>query len=68
MAANGKPHGTSFGHDKASDTEGPAWADGLKQLYDNVVDEPIPDTFKDLLAQLDADDGKAGSSGEEGNQ
>ncbi len=38
--------------------DGPAWADGLKQLYDDVVDEPLPDAFKDLLAQLDeTDDG-----------
>ncbi|MEP3421434.1 MAG: NepR family anti-sigma factor [Erythrobacter sp.] len=34
----------------------PAWADGLKQLYDDVVDEPLPDAFKDLLAQLDDSD------------
>lgn len=31
----------------------PLWADGLRQLYDSVVDEPLPDSFKDLLAQLD---------------
>ncbi len=31
----------------------PQWADGLKQLYDAVVDEPLPDSFKDLLSQLD---------------
>ena len=31
----------------------PEWADSLRNLYDSVVDEPIPDTFKDLLAQLD---------------
>lgn len=31
----------------------PEWADGLRQLYDSVVDEPLPDSFKDLLAQLD---------------
>lgn len=31
----------------------PEWADGLRQLYDSVVDEPLPDTFKDLLAKLD---------------
>lgn len=31
----------------------PEWADGLRQLYDAVVEEPLPDTFKDLLAQLD---------------
>jgi hypothetical protein len=32
---------------------GPEWASGLKQLYDSVVDEPIPDAFKDLLSRLD---------------
>lgn len=31
----------------------PDWADGLRQLYDSVVDEPLPDSFKDLLAKLD---------------
>lgn len=31
----------------------PDWADGLRQLYDSVVDEPLPDSFKDLLSQLD---------------
>lgn len=35
---------------------GPDWASGLKQLYDSVIEEPIPDAFKDLLSQLD--DGK----------
>ncbi len=32
---------------------GPEWASGLKQLYDSVVEEPIPDAFKDLLSKLD---------------
>ena len=32
---------------------GPEWASGLKQLYDSVVEEPIPDAFKDLLTRLD---------------
>lgn len=31
----------------------PEWANGLRQLYDSVVEEPLPDSFKDLLAQLD---------------
>ncbi len=31
----------------------PEWADGLRQLYDSVVEEPLPDSFKDLLAQFD---------------
>ncbi|NCP24393.1 MAG: hypothetical protein GW854_09635 [Erythrobacter sp.] len=34
-------------------TERPEWASGLRQLYDSVVDEDIPDQFKDLLSQLD---------------
>jgi hypothetical protein len=31
----------------------PEWADGLKQLYDSVVEEALPDSFKDLLDRLD---------------
>jgi len=34
----------------------PDWTSGLKQLYDQVVEEPLPDAFKDLLSKLD--DGK----------
>ena len=39
--------------------ENPAWANGLKQLYDSVVDEPLPDSFNDLLAQFEDDDDDA---------
>lgn len=31
----------------------PDWAVGLRQLYNSVVDEELPDSFSDLLAQLD---------------
>jgi|GEM_PF-634307 hypothetical protein len=31
----------------------PDWADGLKQLYDSVVEEDLPDSFKALLDRLD---------------
>ena len=31
----------------------PEWASGLRQLYDSVVDEDLPDSLKDLLSQLD---------------
>ena len=40
-----------------ADRTGPQWATGLKRLYDQVVDEPIPDSFMDLLSKLD-DSGK----------
>ncbi|MBO6767606.1 MAG: hypothetical protein JJ901_04775 [Erythrobacter sp.] len=31
----------------------PDWASGLRRLYDSVVEEPLPDSFQDLLDQLD---------------
>jgi hypothetical protein len=55
-----RPERGSAARDKATSRE-PAWADGLRQLYDSVVDEPLPDAFKDLLAQLD--DGDTASPG-----
>lgn len=47
----GKP---AKGKSQDSKKRGPEWASGLKQLYDSVVDEPLPDSFKDLLAKLDS--------------
>ena len=38
---------------KGKPVEEPEWANGLKQLYDSVVDEPLPDSFRDLLAKLE---------------
>ena len=50
------------GQDRSDDRKPPArrptdprWTDGLKQLYDSVVDEELPDSFKDLLSKLDKD-------------
>ena len=41
----------------ANDTaDAPGWADGLKQLYDSVVDEPLPDSFLELLDQFDEEE------------
>lgn len=31
----------------------PDWAKGLQRLYDSVVEEPLPDCFKELLSKLD---------------
>ncbi len=36
--------------------EKPDWADGLKQFYDSVVDEPLPDELSELLARFDEDE------------
>lgn len=51
---NARPPANPAG-DKSND---PEWASSLKRLYDSVVDEPLPDSFKSLLSQLDAGEGK----------
>lgn len=33
--------------------EMPGWTNGLRQLYEQVVDEDLPDSFRELLARLD---------------
>ena len=35
----------------------PDWASGLRRLYDQVVEEPLPDSFSQLLSKLDCADG-----------
>ena len=49
----------SDNHKSGNETGKPEWADGLRQLYDSVVDEPLPDSFKDLLDKLDDPDKKS---------
>ncbi len=34
----------------------PGWAQGLRQLYNSVLNEPLPDSFDDLLKKLDKGD------------
>ncbi|MBO0749481.1 MAG: hypothetical protein J2O44_03485 [Porphyrobacter sp.] len=34
----------------------PEWAAGLKRLYNSVVEEPLPDSFNELLKKLDSAD------------
>ena len=53
-------HNRTPGPEAASDTA-PAWADGLKELYRSVVDEPLPGNFQDLLDKFD-------ETGEDGAQ
>ncbi|MFB0612514.1 NepR family anti-sigma factor [Aurantiacibacter poecillastricola] len=36
----------------------PEWTSSLKKLYDSVVDEPLPDSFKNLLSKFDETDRK----------
>ena len=57
MASDRKPPPSSADQPQRA----PEWADGLKQLYDSVVEEDLPDSFKDLLARLDEIDPRSGS-------
>ena len=34
--------------------QAPDWTSGLRQLYNSVVEEPLPDSFAKLLEQLDS--------------
>jgi hypothetical protein len=58
MASNQEQGGSghSGGGSKGSNTalrREPEWADGLKQLYNSVVEEELPENFRDLLDRLD---------------
>ncbi|MFL0670510.1 MAG: NepR family anti-sigma factor [Erythrobacter sp.] len=71
MASDGSDklsHGSGSGQARrrSAARAAPEWADGLKQLYDAVVEEDLPDQFLDLLAKLDEQEmpsqGRGGSS------
>lgn len=48
-----QPPATRATTGKYSKRRKPEWADGLRRLYDSVLDEPLPDSFADLLSKLD---------------
>ena len=52
-AGNGKPARGAVPGAGARRVQKPDWADGLRKLYDSVVDEPLPASFDDLLKKLD---------------
>lgn len=47
---NLKQPGSQAGHRVG---QKPEWANGLRRLYESVVEEPLPDSFKALLSRLD---------------
>lgn len=67
MASNHRQGGSNGGGDDSAQRRPPEWADGLKQLYDSVVEEALPDSFKDLLDQLDGLDTGGPSPGSNDN-
>jgi hypothetical protein len=63
MASNHRQSGRDRGGAASPQHRAPEWADGLKQLYDSVVEEALPDSFRALLDQLDAVDAHRGKHG-----
>ncbi|MGY6551226.1 MAG: NepR family anti-sigma factor [Erythrobacter sp.] len=59
---DGAPRGEAGERGRAAGKSSPEWADSLKQLYDAVVEEQLPDQFLDLLAKLDEQDTPPGGS------
>ena len=55
MASNQQPKATPRKGSGSVSEDNSEWADSLRQLYDSVVEEELPDSFKDLLAKLDND-------------
>jgi len=60
-AAKARPHDKNMTPGQQTATsrprnQQPEWANGLRRLYNSVVEEPLPDSFADLIAKLDTDD------------
>lgn len=51
-----KPEPGSSREVKHERKDRPDWTNGLRRLYDSVVEEELPDSFRDLLSQLDTKD------------
>ena len=56
MAGNSKQTRKESSARRTAGARDAEWTKGLKKLYDSVVDEPLPDSFKELLGRLDAED------------
>jgi hypothetical protein len=68
MASNHNHSGGQSAGGNAAGRRAPDWADGLKQLYDSVVEEDLPDSFKNLLNKLDQLDNGGASPGSNDNR
>ncbi|MFC4290971.1 NepR family anti-sigma factor [Sphingorhabdus arenilitoris] len=53
--AAGRKSRKASGHKQVTEKEGAIGA-GLRSLYQNVLEEPLPDEFLTLLDQLDSQD------------
>lgn len=53
-----KPRPKSGKTVSGADVPTPEWADGLRNIYDSVVNEPLPPDMLALLASLDDDGDK----------
>jgi len=62
-----KQHETAGGNGRSGEGQDvPEWTNGLRHLYDSVVKEPLPDSFRDLLDRFDEESEDAGQSAKKG--
>lgn len=52
-AMSSEPKMTKATTERQRAQDKPVWAEGLKRMYNSVVDEEIPDDLVDLLKKLD---------------
>ncbi|MEL7198343.1 MAG: NepR family anti-sigma factor [Pseudomonadota bacterium] len=66
-SSNNSSDGSSEPDKPDGKSDDPEWAAGLKQLYDAVVEEELPDAFKNLLAKLDDASPECGAGPDDGS-
>ena len=52
-AAHGTPHDTTPGNPKLDRPTQGRIGDQLRAMYDDLLNQPVPDRFADLLSRLD---------------
>jgi len=57
IASAGAPAHSPVDPPARSGAQPPEWAGALRQMYDAVVEEPLPEGIAQLLARLDAQSG-----------
>ena len=60
MASNHSQGGKGGTGNGAVQRRAPEWADGMKPLYDSVVEEDLHDSLKDMLDRLDGGTARRG--------
>ncbi|MCA0943279.1 hypothetical protein LCM08_26825 [Salipiger pacificus] len=61
----GKDHTAAMVQSRRNSKEAEAIDENLKRVYQDMLEEQVPDRFLDLIAQLRAQDDQSGAGGDE---